>query len=90
MNTEKTLMCRRCKVIPKLVKEEGHSDTITCPKCSRSADLKAAIRIASKHAAGGLIDDFRDGLARSVRSSKAVKYIKGNRPNAVTPDFVFD
>ena len=40
MNTEKTLMCRRCKVIPKLVKEEGRSDTITCPKCSRSADLK--------------------------------------------------
>ena len=41
MPTEKTLVCRRCKVTPKLIKEEGRSDTVRCPICSAFDDLRS-------------------------------------------------
>ena len=87
---EKALFCRRCKVAPKLVKEEGRSDTIICPLCNRSADQKIAFELAGRHFFQGEIDSLRDRLARSARSSKHIRYIKGNRKKTVAPDFILD
>ena len=77
MPTEKTLVCRRvCKVMPKLVKEEGRSDTVRCPICGASADLHVALRVAAKYELHtNIADDLSVNIARIVKGSKLVRRV---------------
>ena len=47
------------------------------------------IQAAAKHAGRGILDEFRDGLARNLSGSKTVRYIKGRRTVGAAPDFIF-
>ncbi len=90
MPTEKTLVCRRCKVTPKLIKEKGRSDKVRCPICGASADLHVALRIAAKYELHtNIADDLSDSIARIVKGSKLLHHVRHNRPKMRTPAFVF-
>ena len=90
MPTDKTLVCRRCKVMPKLIKEEGRSDTVRCPICGASADLHVASRVAAKYELHtNIADDLSDNIARIVKGSKFIRHVRHNRPKMSAPAFTF-
>ena len=86
---DKKLVCRRCKVAPKLVREEGRRDIVQCPRCDVSNDFDKARKLAAQYFSQGAIDSLRDGFARSARGMKNVRYTKGNRKHMSVPAFIF-
>ena len=84
-----TLVCRRCKVPPELVREEGQGDIIRCPQCGVFGDKEEAIRAAAQEVQRGMIDGLQNTLTRRFSRSKTVRYIPDKRPQRVAPSFVF-
>ena len=93
MALTKTLVCRRCQVLPELVREEGHREVIRCPRCGVFGDyetVRESARVyAARELAQGEVDRFRHRLARSVCGSKNIRYIRGNRRGEAAPVFIF-
>lgn len=85
----KTLVCRRCKISPELVREEGQRDLIRCPRCGAFGDREKVIRAAAEQVQRDAVDEMRKQIARSLSGSKLVRYTPGQRQSHRTPDFIF-
>ena len=82
---DKKLVCRRCNCLPKLVREEGRSDTIRCPSCGVFGESEEVRTRAAKYEAQSIVQNaFRKAFSKP---SKYVTYRPGKRPSA--PDFIF-
>ena len=85
----KSLICRRCEVLSELVRQEGHRDVIRCPVCGMQGDRKEVTTAAAQQISSGIVDELRDGIARSVSGSEHIRYTRGSRPHFPEPEFVF-
>ena len=86
----RTLICRRCKVVPELVREEGHRDAVRCPGCGVLGDREKVVESVAQHVSSSLINDIQNRRRRQFRGSKTVRYVPGKVPNRPTPDFIFE
>ena len=87
--SDKKLVCLSCKIAPELVREEGQRDIIRCSRCGVFGDREEVLRLAAQYASRKTLDEHRDRIARSIRGSKTMRYVRGNRKSESTPTFVF-
>ena len=85
----KTLVCRRCKIGPELVREEGQRDVMRCPGCGTFGGREKVIRAATEQVQRDAVDEMRKQIAHSLSDSKLVRYTPGQRQSHCTPDFIF-
>ena len=69
--SDKTLVCRRCKVPPKIIREEGSLNKISCPVCGVNEDFDVARRRAAEHANRDLMKGISNLIASKFKRSKS-------------------
>ena len=88
-----SLVCRRCKSDPVLVRQKRPSDALRCPKCKVTGDknkvIKAAREYHARNAYHSVIKDLQQGLRSSTAGLKHVTYKPGKLPKLKPPDFIY-
>ena len=87
----RAFICRHCRVIPDIVREEGHRDVVRCPSCGVFGDREKVVESAAQHvASGSLMKHIQNRRRGQFRGSKTIRYVPGKLPNRPTPDFIFE
>ena len=83
------LDCAECKIRLELIREEVLGDRIRCPCSVRDAEFNVAIRKATEHFSGNLVNELSRSFERKFARSKYVRHVRGKHIDRATPNFVF-
>ena len=86
-NSNKTLVCRNCRVLP--VSSDEQPDLLRCPKCDAQGNLEETIELANDYEASQIMNDFDKELEKSFSRHDNISFEKGTRRKPPMPQFIY-